>query len=70
MEKTLQQVFASDKIVIKDGWALCPVCHKGKIIRVLPSTTVHELPCYCKKCGQHPIISIEAPEPESKETSA
>ena len=66
----MQPKTESATIVIKDGWVFCPVCNKGKILRVLPSTTVHELPCYCKKCGQHPIISIEAPEPESKETSA
>lgn len=70
MEKTLQQVFESDKIVIKDGWAWCPICNKGKLIKVLPTTTVHDLPCKCKKCGQISKIHIEAPEPESKETSA
>ncbi len=66
----MQQVFASDKIVIKDGWALCPICNKGKLIKVLPTTTVHDLPCKCKRCGQKSRINIEAPEPESKETSA
>ncbi len=49
---------------------MCPVCGKGKLIKLLPTTTVHDLPCKCKKCGQISKIHIEAPEPESKETSA
>lgn len=57
-------------IVTKDGWAICPVCGKGKLIKLLPTTTVHDLPCKCKRCGQESKLNIEAPEPESKETSA
>lgn len=70
VEKSLQQVFESATIVTKDGWAMCPVCGKGKLIKLLPTTTVHDLPCKCKKCGQISKIHIEAPEPESAETSA
>ena len=36
----------------------------------LPTTTVHDLPCKCKRCGHITKLNIEAPEPESKETSA
>ena len=70
VEKSLQATVQCGKISIKDGWALCPICNKGKLIKVLPTTTVHDLPCKCKKCGQISKIHIEAPEPESKETSA
>ena len=66
----MQQVFQSDRIVSKDGWAICPVCHKGKLIKLLPTTTVHDLPCKCKRCGHITKLNIDAPEPESKETSA
>lgn len=65
----MQPKTESATIVTKDGWAMCPVCHKGKLIKLLPTTTVHDLPCKCKKCGQISKIHIEAPEPESKETS-
>lgn len=58
------------KLVTKDGWVMCPVCGKGKILKVNPDTTVHNLPRPCKRCGQISIVNIEAPEPESSETSA
>ena len=57
-------------MVSKDGWAICPVCHKGKLIKLLPTTTVHDLPCKCKRCGQESLVNIDAPEPASQETSA
>lgn len=58
------------KITVKDGWAICPVCGKGKLLKLNPDTRVHRLPCKCKKCGQPSIVNIEAPEPASNETSA
>ena len=58
------------KLVTKDGWVMCPVCGKGKILKVNPDTTVHNLPRPCKRCGQISIVNIEAPEPASTETSA
>lgn len=57
-------------ISTKDGWAVCPVCGKGKLLKLLPDTVVHQLPCKCKKCGQESIVNIKAPEPASVETSA
>lgn len=70
VEKSLQPKTESATMVSKDGWAICPVCGKGKLIKLLPTTTVHDLPCKCKRCGQETKLNIEAPEPESKETSA
>lgn len=58
------------KLVIKNGWVICPVCGKGKILKVNPDTTVHNLPRPCKRCGQESIVNIEAPEPASSATSA
>lgn len=58
-----------DKIAIENGWAMCPICRKGKLLKLLPETKVRALPCKCKLCGQTTIVNIE-PEPESKETSA
>lgn len=58
------------KLVIKDGWVMCPVCDKGKLLLVLPSTSVRNLPRKCKRCGQETLVNIEAPEPASKVTSA
>ncbi len=58
------------RLVVKDGWVICPVCGKGKLLKTLPDTTAHHLPSKCKRCGQVTIVNIEAPEPESSETSA
>ena len=60
-----------DKITIENGWAMCPICRKGKLLKLLPETKVCALPCKCKLCGQTTIVNIEpVPEPESTETSA
>lgn len=49
---------------------MCPVCQKGKLLKLLPASAVQNLPCKCKRCGQETIVNIEAPEPASAETSA
>ena len=58
------------KLTVKDGWVICPVCDKGKLLLVLPSTSVRNLPRKCKRCGQETVVNIEAPEPASEVTSA
>lgn len=60
----------SGKLIVKDGWVICPVCGKGKLQKLLPGTTAHNLPRKCKRCGQETIVNIDAPEPASTETSA
>ena len=59
-----------DIMPVKDGWAICPVCGKGKLLKVRPDTSVRNLPAKCKRCGQVTVVNIEAPEPVSTETSA
>lgn len=58
------------KLNTKDGWVICPVCGKGKLLKLLPTTSVRNLPIKCKRCGQESIVNIKAPEPASKVTSA
>ncbi len=58
------------KLVVKDGWVICPVCRKGKLLKLRPDTTAQNLPCKCKRCGQESLVNIDAPEPASQETSA
>jgi len=58
------------KLRVRDGWVLCPVCGRGKLLKLLPTTSVHDLPRKCKRCGQETIVNIEAPEPASTVTSA
>ena len=57
------------KLVVRDGWVICPVCRKGKLLKLRPDTIARNLPCKCKRCGQESIVNT-APEPASTETSA
>jgi len=66
----LQNEKSCGKLNVKDGWVICPVCGKGKLQKILPSTTAKNLPRKCKRCGQETLVNIEAPEPASKVTSA
>lgn len=58
------------KILVKDGWAICPVCGKGKMTKVLPDTYAGNLPCWCKLCHKERIVNIAEPVPASNVTSA
>lgn len=66
----MQSNVCCGKLSMKDGWVLCPVCRKGKLLKLLPDTAVRNLPVKCKRCGQESVVNIDAPEPESTETSA
>lgn len=57
-------------MTVKDGWVICPVCGKGKILKVRPESIVRKLDCKCKLCSQISEVNINAPEPVSQETSA
>lgn len=57
-------------MTVADGWVICPVCGKGKLLKVSPETVVRKLECKCKLCGRISEVNIEAPEPASEETSA
>lgn len=60
----------SAKLTVVDGWVICPVCGKGKILKLRPDSIVRKLDCKCKKCGRISEVNINAPEPASEETSA
>lgn len=58
------------KINVTNGWAICPNCGKGKLLKILPETSIRNLPCKCKLCRQEVVVNIEAPVPASRVTSA
>lgn len=41
-----------------ERWVKCPVCGTQKILRILPSTVVKDLPVYCKRCKQESVVNI------------
>ena len=66
----MQSNMRCGKLIIRDGWVICPVCRKGKLLKLRPDTAARNLPCKCKRCGQESLVNIDAPEPASQETSA
>ena len=63
-KKELTKANICSKIIDKDRWLVCPGCGK-KLIKLLPSTVVQDLPMYCRFCKQEAIVNIP-PKPESK----
>lgn len=45
-------------IIVREGWAICPICEKGKLLKLRPDTVAKNLPCKCKRCGRETIVNI------------
>ena len=48
-----------DKLVVKDGWLICPACRRSKVLKVLSNTRAENLVVHCKKCGRESVVNIE-----------
>lgn len=60
MEKDLlQKKTETSKLVVKDGWLICPVCRRRKILRVREDTYARRLTVYCRACHAETIVNIE-----------
>ena len=59
-EKALQDRRECGKLTVKDGWLMCPVCRKGKVLKVREDTEVKNLEVRCKLCGQKTLVNIES----------
>lgn len=62
-EKVFTSAGLSDIIITTDGqWLVCPVCKRHskrhKLLRILPSTVVKDLPVYCKHCRNESVVNI------------
>ena len=36
----------------------CPVCGKGAVAYLLPTTQIRDLPVKCKRCGAESVLNI------------
>lgn len=55
----------SVRIEVKNGRAVCPVCHRETQERILDDTSLVNFPLFCKRCKQTTIVEYRKPEPES-----
>lgn len=54
-------------IKTKDGFLLCPICGRQKVLRITPETRGENIPVYCRNCKRESIVNID---PESLSHSA
>lgn len=58
--KVLRDQESCGKLTVKDGWLLCPVCRKGKVLKVRADTEVKNLEVRCKLCRQKSLVNIKS----------
>lgn len=56
----MQEQRKRGKLTVKDGWLMCPVCRRGKVLKVREDTEVKNLEVHCKLCGQKSIVNIKS----------
>lgn len=47
------------KMKAKNGWLLCPVCGRGKILKIAPETRAESLVVYCRLCKSESLVNID-----------
>lgn len=57
MEK-LKDVRECGKLITRDGWLICPGCHK-RLLRVEPNTAAQNLIVYCRNCKRTVTVDID-----------
>ncbi len=55
----MQSTTKPAKLVVKDGWLLCPRCHRGKVLKLNPGTRARDLTVFCKVCGKESVVNID-----------
>lgn len=57
--KKLQSDGEHGKLIVRDGWLICPVCNKGRVLKLRPDTAAQNLIVYCKQCGKETTVNID-----------
>lgn len=58
-EKHLNSEEIRGKLEIKGGWVICPLCGKGKVLKLLENTKAKKLIVFCKVCGAESVVNID-----------
>ena len=54
----MQTKCEAGKLVVKDGWVICPVCGSMKLIRLLNDGKVRGY-LYCRHCKRERFLNID-----------
>lgn len=46
------------KMVVKDGWIICPICGNKRLFRLDAETEARNLPVYCRDCKHEIVLDI------------
>ena len=46
------------KLHVKGNWVLCPVCRRGKVLKLRPGTRAENLAVYCRVCKTETVVNI------------
>ncbi len=55
----MQTEIRCGKMVTRDGYLLCPICQRQKVLRILPGTEGKQIAVYCKNCRKESIVNID-----------
>lgn len=54
----MQKSLETCKLIVRNGWVICPVCGNKRLFRIDPETEAKCLPVYCRDCKQEIILDI------------
>ena len=57
-KSALTDAHARDRIKANRKPVPCPVCGKGTVAYLLPTTAINDLPVKCKRCGAESVLNI------------
>ena len=63
-DSLLPNTHARGRITVSKGWVICPVCGRQRVLHVLPTTAVKDLPVFCKRCRVESVVNIPTKVPE------
>lgn len=46
------------KLIVRNGWIICPVCGNKRMFRLDEETEARKLPVYCRDCKTEFILDI------------